>query len=103
MKIFERVLKKRIRALVEVDDMQFGFMPGRGTTDAFFIVRRMQDEYREKHKKFVYVFHRFREGKTFDRVPGRVIQWALRKKGIPEMLVKAVMSLYEGSKTKIKD
>ena len=48
MKIVKRVLKKRIRVLVEVDDMQFGFMPGRGMTDAFFIVRRMQEEYREK-------------------------------------------------------
>ena len=29
MKIVERVLKKRIRELVKVDDMQFGYMPGR--------------------------------------------------------------------------
>ena len=36
MKIVGRVLEKRIRALVEVDDMQFGFMPERGTTDVFF-------------------------------------------------------------------
>ena len=36
IKIVERLLEKRIRALVEVDNMQFGFMPGRGTTDAFF-------------------------------------------------------------------
>ena len=41
MKII-RVLEKRIRALVVVDDMQFGFMSGRGMTDALFIVRRMQ-------------------------------------------------------------
>ena len=44
MKIIEKVLEKRIRALVEVDDMQFGFIPGRGMTDALSIVRRMQDE-----------------------------------------------------------
>ena len=48
MKNVERVLEKKIRALVEVDDMQFGFMPRRGTTDALFIVKRMQKEYREK-------------------------------------------------------
>ena len=45
MKIIKRVLEKRIRALVEVNDMQFGFMPKRGATDAFFIVERMQEEY----------------------------------------------------------
>ena len=30
------------------------------------------------------------------------MQWALRKKEVPEILVKAVISLYEGSKTKVK-
>ena len=40
--------------------------------------------------------------KAFDRVPRRVMQWALIKKGRPEILVKAVISLYEGSKMKVK-
>ena len=40
--------------------------------------------------------------KAFDRVPKRVMKWVLRKKGLPEILVKAVMSLYEGSKTMVK-
>ena len=31
--------------------MQFGFMPGKGTTDALFILRRMQEEFREREKK----------------------------------------------------
>ena len=44
IKIIERVLEKRIRALVEVDDLQFGFMPGREMTDALFSVRRMHEE-----------------------------------------------------------
>ena len=30
------------------------------------------------------------------------MQWALRKKGLPEILVKVVISLYEVSKTKVK-
>ena len=30
------------------------------------------------------------------------MQWALRKKGLPEIMVKVVMSLYEGLKTKVK-
>ena len=40
--------------------------------------------------------------KAFDRVSRRVMQWELRKKGLPEILVKVVMSLYEGSKMKVK-
>ena len=31
---------------------------------------------------------------AFDRVPRKVTQWAVRKKGLPEVTVRAVMSLY---------
>ena len=37
MKVVERVLLKRLRRIVSVDKMQFGFMPERGTIDAVFI------------------------------------------------------------------
>ena len=47
MMIVERVLENRIRGLITIDDMQFGFMPGKGTTQALFILRRMQEEFRE--------------------------------------------------------
>ena len=64
---------------MEVDDIQFGFMPGRGTTDALFIVRRMQEEYREKNKK-LYIRCLVDLEKAFKRVQTRVMQWALIKK-----------------------
>ena len=44
MKIVDRVLERRIRELVNIDSMQFGFMPGRKTTDALFVARKMQEE-----------------------------------------------------------
>ena len=51
MKIVERVLENGIRELVMIDDMQFGFMPEEGTTHALFILRRMQEEFREREQK----------------------------------------------------
>ena len=38
MKVVERMFEHRIRQQVEVDDMQFGFMKGKRTIDAIFIV-----------------------------------------------------------------
>ena len=35
--------------------------------------------------------------KAFDRVPRTVIEWALRKSGVNERLVRAVMRLYVGA------
>ena len=40
--------------------------------------------------------------KAFDRVPRKVVEWAMRKKGNQEALVTAVMSLYKGARTKVK-
>ena len=39
--------------------------------------------------------------RAFDRVPRKVLDWAMRKKEILEVLVKLVMSLNEGGKTRV--
>ena len=44
MKIVETVLEKRLRCMVKVNEMQFDFMPGKGTIDGVFILRRLQEE-----------------------------------------------------------
>ena len=67
MKIVERVLEKRILTLVNLNEMQFRFVPGKGTVDAIFIVRRMQEEYQKKDKKLYMCFVNME--KAFDRVP----------------------------------
>ena len=72
VKIVERVLEGRIRELVNIDSMQFDFMPGRGMTDALFVARRMQEEYRDKKKKLYMCFVDIE--KTFDRVPRKVME-----------------------------
>jgi len=41
MKVVERIFKHRIWQQIDIDDMQFGFMKGKGTTNAIFIVRQM--------------------------------------------------------------
>ena len=39
MKVVERIFEHRIRQQVEVDDMELGFMKGKGTSDAIFTAR----------------------------------------------------------------
>ena len=98
-KVVERELEKRLCRIVTVDEMQFDFMPERGTIDAVFIIRRLQEEYHGKCKKLYMCFMDLEN--AIDRVPRKVLEWALRKKGIP-VSVTSVMSLYEGARTRIR-
>ena len=40
--------------------------------------------------------------KAFDRVLRKVMKWAMRKKGLLEVMVWAAMSLYDGAKTRVR-
>ena len=72
-------------------------MPGKGTTDAIFVVRQMQEKFVAKNRTLYYAFVDLE--KAFDRIPREVVRWALRKLGVEEWLVKAVMTMYEKART----
>ena len=91
MKIVEKVIERRLRPMVKVGEMQFGFIPRKGTIDAVLILRRLQEEYLDKEKNLFMCFVDLE--KAFDRVPRKVLEWAMRKRRIPEVMVRAVMSL----------
>jgi len=93
----ERIFEHRIRQQIEVDDMQFGFMKGKGTTDAIFTVRPMQENFRVKGKKLYFGFVDLE--KAFDRVLTEVIRWPMHKLGVEEWLVSAIMSMCTGAKS----
>ena len=80
--------------------MQFGFMKGKGTTDAIFMARQMQENFRVKGKKLYFGFVDLEQ--AFDRVPREVISSAMHKLGVEEWLVSAVVSMYTGAKTVVR-
>ena len=99
MKAFERILEGLIRKQVSIDDMQFGFMPGRGTTDAIFIARQVQEKFIAKNKTLYFAFIDLE--KAFDRVPRTVVRWALRKVGVEEWLINTIMCMYDNCKSAV--
>ena len=40
---------------MSIDNMHFGFISGKGTTDAIFILRQVQVKHKAKKKKLYYV------------------------------------------------
>ena len=67
------MLEKRIICQVSIDNMQFGFMPGKGTTDAIFVIRQAQEKHQAKKKKLYYAFVDLE--KAFDGVQKALWSW----------------------------
>ena len=100
MKVLERVVEGLIRQRVEINEMQCGFISGRGTTDAIFIVRQLQEKHLAANKPLYMAFVDLE--KAFDRVPRDVIWWAMRKLGIDEWLVRLVQSMYKDVRSRVR-
>ena len=73
-------------------------MPGHGTTDAIFIVRQLQERFLDKNKNLYFAF----DIKVFDRVPHKVLWWAIQVLGVPEWIVLIVQAIYNGAKSNFR-
>ena len=100
MKVLEGVLDSAIRKMVDVNKLQFGFVPGRGTTDAIFIARQLQEKYRAAGKPLYFAFVDLE--KAFDRVPRAVLWWALRSLGVEEWAVRVIQGMYANARSKVR-
>ena len=56
VKILERIVYDLIRQVVSIYDSQFGFVPGRGTTDAIFVVLQLHEKYLAVNKRVYMAF-----------------------------------------------
>ena len=100
MKILEMIIERRLREETTIGDEQFGFMPGRGTTDAIFAVRQLMEKHRKKQKGLHMVFIDLE--KAYDRVPRQEVWRCIREKGVPEKYVRIVQDIYKEARMQVK-
>ena len=80
--MLEKILDKSLRQIIAIDRMQLWFSLGKGTTDAIFMIRQVQEKMLET-SKIVYMAFLDLE-KAYDRAPSKVVYCSLRKKGVLE-------------------
>ena len=56
MKLWEKVIERRLRAETSISKNQFGFMPSRSTTEAIYLLRVLMEKYRSKRKDLHMIF-----------------------------------------------
>ena len=99
-KIWERVLDRRVIECTDIHESQFGFMPGRSTIDAIFILKQTIEQYREGQKDICVTFIDLE--KAYDRVPREEIWRTMSEGMVPEQYVKLVHDMYTGCRTKVR-
>ena len=100
MKIWERIIEVRLKNRVEIRKQQYGFMPGKGTTDAMFALRMLMEKYREDQRQLHCVFMDLE--KAYNSVLQEELWYCMRKSEIVEKYVQLVQDMYEGSKTVVR-
>lgn len=71
MKLWERVIERRLRRETRVSENQFGFMPGRSSIEAIHLLRSLMEKYRERQRDLRMAFLDLE--KAYDSVPRELI------------------------------
>ncbi|GJV41140.1 retrovirus-related pol polyprotein LINE-1, partial [Tanacetum coccineum] len=79
MKLWERVIERRLRRETSVSENQFGFMPGRSSVEAIHLIRSLLEKYKERQRDLHMAFLDLE--KAYDSVPRELIWKTLVDKG----------------------
>ena len=79
---------------------QFGFMPGRSTMEAIFLIRQVMELYREKKKDLHMVFIDLEN--VYDKILRNVMWWALDKHKVPMKYIGLIKDMYNNVVTSVQ-
>ncbi|KAL5193749.1 LINE-1 retrotransposable element ORF2 protein [Glycine soja] len=100
MKLWERVIERRLRKETQVTENQFGFMPGRSTMEAIYLLRRVMEQYRMDQQDLHLIFIDLE--KAYDRVPREILWKALEKKGVRVTYIRTIQDMYDRVSTSVR-
>ncbi|PZC85177.1 hypothetical protein B5X24_HaOG202362 [Helicoverpa armigera] len=101
-KVLAHVINSRLVKLAEsfLPESQCGFRPNRGTVDAIFVLKQLQEKCLEQHRDLYLCFVDLE--KAFDRVPRSTLWVVLEKRGCPPKFVSLVRQFHEGMFARVR-
>nr|GEY20254.1 hypothetical protein [Tanacetum cinerariifolium] len=91
MKLLERVIERILRKETRVSENQFGFMPGRSTTEAIHLLRSLMEKYRERQRDLYMAFLDLE--KAYNSVSRELVWRTLRDKETPRRYSRVIKDI----------
>ena len=93
--LLEWVLNSDIHKMVNINEMQFGFVSGKSATDTVFAVRQLREKYITVTKRLYFALFGIED--AFDRVPRKVLWRALKSLHLVECFLRIIYCMYSNA------
>ena len=99
MKLWERVIEERSRRETVIRENQFGFISGKSTIEAIYLLRKLMEKYRERKKDFHLVF--INVEKVYDSIPHSIVWDNLKNRSNSRRYIEVIQDIYDRVSTNI--
>ncbi|KAL3498426.1 hypothetical protein ACH5RR_041158 [Cinchona calisaya] len=100
MKLWEKVIERRLRNETKVSNNQFGFMVGRSTTEAIYILKKLTERYRDEKKDLHMIFIDLE--KAYDRISREIMWRVLETRGVRVAYIESIKEMYRDVITSVR-
>jgi hypothetical protein len=100
MKLWERIIERRLRGVTNITENQFSFMPGRSTMEMIFLIRQLMERCREQKKDLHMVFIDLE--KAYDKVTRNIMWWSLQKHKVSTKYITFIKDMYDNVVTSVQ-
>ncbi|GJZ51585.1 retrovirus-related pol polyprotein LINE-1 [Tanacetum coccineum] len=100
MKLWEKVIERRLRRETTVSKNQFCFMPERSSVEAIYLIRSLIEKYIERQTNLDMAFLDLE--KAYDSVLRQLIWKTLTDKGTPRRYIRVIKDMYDGVQTRVQ-